>query len=166
MGKMGLAGASLIAAIPGGILFYLMLMAALHNLESMPSVLKAAAITLLVVSLTVAVFPFYILIWYGGKGVKIGKEKKSKAASSDVAETAAISEQAMTEHFAGAESAEFEAAESAEFQAATSGEFEEFGDGLGGEDGEDADEGFETGEFQEADEDFEFEEFDEDQDKE
>lgn len=159
MGKMGLAGASLIAAIPGGILFYLMLMAALHNLESMPSVLKAAAITLLVVSLTVAVFPFYILIWYGGKGVKIGKEKKSKAASSDVAETAAISEAAMTERLAGAESAEFEAAESAEFQAATSGEFEEFGDSLGGED---ADESFETGESQQVDEDFEFEEFDED----
>jgi len=70
VGKKSLAGTSLVAAIPGAVLAYLMLMAVLSSFEPMPAILKVAAILVLVVGATMALFPAYVLIWYGGSSSK------------------------------------------------------------------------------------------------
>lgn len=75
MGKTALAGTSVIAAIPGAVLTYLMLMAVLNSFEPMPTMLKVAAIMVLVGAAAMALFPAYVLIWYSS-----GTASKAKSA--------------------------------------------------------------------------------------
>jgi len=66
---MNLAGTSLIAAVPGGILFYILLMGFLGGTStgstSMPMSLKIAAIIAMLVSLIAVLFPPYFLVFFG-----------------------------------------------------------------------------------------------------
>ncbi len=63
--KPQLISTSMIAVIPGGYLFYLMLMAVLNNLATMPTVLQAASITMLLMTVVMLIFPLYLLIFFG-----------------------------------------------------------------------------------------------------
>ncbi|SFI79793.1 hypothetical protein SAMN05421753_112141 [Planctomicrobium piriforme] len=81
---MGLAGASLAAAVPGGILFVIILLAVLNSLAAMPMVLKAASLFVLVIALTMMVFPLYVLIWYRGSRVVLAKDRQMKHEQMDV----------------------------------------------------------------------------------
>jgi hypothetical protein len=84
VGKLGLTAVSLAAAIPGGILTFLMLMALLNSLEKMPTILKAAALMLLVVGAAMALFPAYLLIWYRGSRVVLARDKKTAAGTDEM----------------------------------------------------------------------------------
>ena len=88
MGKLSLAGTSLVAAIPGGVLAYLMLMAVLNNLESMPTILKVSTISLLVVAGLITLFPFFILV-YGPKSANAEKPAKKEPKSTQTMPTSA-----------------------------------------------------------------------------
>lgn len=164
MGKTSLAGTSLVAAIPGGILAYLMLMSVLNSFEPMPMLLKVAAILALVTAAALALFPAYVLIWYGGRGGASRKTAATETAApppadeQSLAETQAFVgedlEEAPVEEF---ESGEFEAAD--EFEAAE--DLEEF---------ESEAEDFEADELsavggEDFEDEFEFEEFEDDEDK-
>lgn len=75
MGKMGLAGASLAAAIPGGALFFVLLMAVLSNLAPMPMIMKITVLLLLLISLIMTIFPGYILVWHRGSRVTVTRQQ-------------------------------------------------------------------------------------------
>lgn len=95
MNKMNLAGTSLVAAIPGALLGYLVLMAMINHMDSMPTVLKVAAIALFLVALMMTLFPGFVLIYHGG-----GKTKEETAAD-DNSETGTIPAAAPSEDISG-----------------------------------------------------------------
>lgn len=84
MGKMGLAGVSLVAAVPGGLLFALLLMGAISNLGTMPTIMKAVAILVMVIGLAMALFPLYLLVWYRGSRVVLANDKKPALAAAAI----------------------------------------------------------------------------------
>ncbi|WP_437225143.1 hypothetical protein SH661x_003934 [Planctomicrobium sp. SH661] len=81
MGKLGLAGTSLAAAIPGAFLFYILLMAVLKSLEPMPITMKVAALLMLVIALVMALFPAYLLIWFRRDKVSLASQKGAAGAA-------------------------------------------------------------------------------------
>lgn len=92
VGKVGLAGLSLTAAIPGALLCFLMVQAALSSISEMPPVLMVAVLLALVISLMMALMPLYALLWYRPAGYvpaarkeKPVKEKAGKAAAAAAA---------------------------------------------------------------------------------
>lgn len=125
MGKMGLAGTSLIAAIPGGILFYILLMAVLKGLEPMPMTLKVTAMLLLLISLVMALFPAYLLIWFRRDKVVLAKAGGTAALGNPNAE-------AFAEDLVGQEFVDEDHAEPSDVWA-DSGEIGEDTDMLSGE---------------------------------
>lgn len=78
MGKVGLAGMSLIAAIPGAILCLLMVQAALGNISDMPTFLMIATLLTLGLSAIVALLPLYAVLFYRPAGY-VAKPKAPKA---------------------------------------------------------------------------------------
>lgn len=156
MGKMGLAGTSLVAAIPGGVLAYLMLMAVLNHLDPMPTILKVSAISLLVVAGAITLFPLFILI-YGPKSPE--STAKAKAKPDEKSSAAA----------APAEQESFESADEPAFEEESFEEAESFDDAeMADDDAFEADGFTETedevdaGDYDEA---FEFDEFENDDEK-
>lgn len=77
MGKIGLASVSLISAIPGGILSFLLVLAVMNHLAGMPTAMKGAAIVVLLVAALMTLFPLYLLILYRGRKVVLAKDKPS-----------------------------------------------------------------------------------------
>jgi len=161
VGKMSLAGTSLVAAIPGGVLAYLMLMAVLNHLDPMPTILKVSAISLLVVSGAVALFPFFILI-YGPKSPEAAAKAKSKQDEKS-AQSAAAAAPGGDEAFAEAAEAEGEAESFASEEGFEGEEFEAADDEVFEADGfSDTEDEMEAGEY---DDEFEFDEFEDEEDK-
>jgi len=104
VGKLGLAGTSLAAAIPGGILFYILLMAVLEKLGTpIPMVMKVAILMLLGLSLVMALFPAYILIWFRRRRPQLAK---SQAAATGAAGTDLLEDEDLPEDLVGQEFAE------------------------------------------------------------
>lgn len=166
MSKWGLAGTSLAAAIPGGILFFMLLMAVLNSFEPMPMILKVVSIASLIVALTMGLFPLYALI-YGPSSAGAPPKKRGTPAGEDddVPAVGGDDDEALEDV---AETTEFSDAEVEAF------EDEEFGE----EFGDDFDDEFESEEASaddfdafddelegDFDDEFEFEEFDEDDDR-
>ena len=81
MNKMNLVVTSLVAAVPGAFLLYLLLMAVLGSFDRMPMVLKITAIVALVMAGVVALFPLYLQIWYGGRTTARSAKKGGKEQS-------------------------------------------------------------------------------------
>ncbi|MFN0056350.1 MAG: hypothetical protein ACKV0T_29745 [Planctomycetales bacterium] len=79
MSKSQLALTSLVAALPGGWLAYLMVMAFLGPGAGGWPILKGLAGTLLLIGATLAVMPVGILLFSGPKTVKPPKKKKTDA---------------------------------------------------------------------------------------
>lgn len=79
MGKLGLAGTSMASAIPGGVLFYVLLMAVVNHFERMPTMLKASTLLMLTISLVMALFPLYILIMFRRDKVVLAKKATAGA---------------------------------------------------------------------------------------
>jgi hypothetical protein len=159
---MGLAGASLVAAIPGGILFCLMLVAVLFNLMPMPTMLKVASLLLLVVSAAMMLLPAYVLVWYRPAGVAtIGQAAAVESTSAMAAGFIHAPEESAEESPAEVESLGEELTE-ADVSAAD--EFEEFGSELSGGEVNFDEESLEDA-GSEFTEEFEFEDFDEDEPK-
>ncbi|MCA9082109.1 MAG: hypothetical protein KDA58_16225 [Planctomycetaceae bacterium] len=86
--KPQLISTSFIAVIPGGYLFYLMLMAVLHNLASMPTILQAATISMIVVMVGVMIIPLWLLIFYG-RGGAVAEAAEAASTKGQAAATAA-----------------------------------------------------------------------------
>jgi hypothetical protein len=101
VGKLGLTAVSLAAAIPGGILTFLMLMALLNSLEKMPMMLKVTALLLLLIGAFMALFPAYLLIWYRGSRVVLARDKKKGAKASQALgdEAEAVEEPGLRDSF-------------------------------------------------------------------
>ena len=79
MSKTNLALSSLIAAIPGGFLAYLLVMAFLHHIGDMPMMLQVLVGLALVGCVVATLSPVGILVFVGGDGAtKPKKEKKAK----------------------------------------------------------------------------------------
>ena len=77
--KTNLALSSLIAAIPGGFLAYLLVMAFLHHIGDMPMMLQVLVGLALVGCVVATLSPVGILVFVGGDGAtKPKKEKKAK----------------------------------------------------------------------------------------
>jgi hypothetical protein len=75
--KNGLFLVSLVAAVPGGLLVYLMVMAFLNHAGGPTMWPKALAGTALLIGLVLAVMPFGILVFGGPKAEKAAPEKKA-----------------------------------------------------------------------------------------
>lgn len=75
MGKLGLAGSSLAAALPGAGLFYLLLMGFLGGVNGMPMPMQVAIGLLMLISLVMVLFPLYILIMFRRDKVVLAKPK-------------------------------------------------------------------------------------------
>ncbi|MEZ5941732.1 MAG: hypothetical protein R3C18_10085 [Planctomycetaceae bacterium] len=154
MSKTQLVSTSFVAAIPGGFLLYLMLMAVLSHLPDMPTILKVATISLLVMSIILVIFPFYLLLFFGHiRGVapapvtKTPPKKDAKPAKSEPKESEVFVADDDGESFE-------DDGESEVFTMEDEGEVEAFDDS--------GDEEL----FDAGDDDFEFEEFDFDEDEE
>jgi len=104
VGKLGLAGTSLTAAIPGGILFYLLLMVVLEKLGTpIPMVMKVAILMLLGLSLVMALFPAYLLIWFRRHRPQ---RAKSPVAAAGIAGADLLADDELPEDLVGQEFAE------------------------------------------------------------
>ncbi len=77
--KTNLAGTSLVAALPAGFLVYVMLMAVMNSMDVMPTMMKVAAIMLLVMAIVMVAFPFWVLVYF--KSGKSGATDSSQPAS-------------------------------------------------------------------------------------
>ena len=85
--KTNLALSSLIAAIPGGFLAYLLVMAFLHHIGDMPMMLKVLVGLALIGCVVATLSPVGILVFVGGDGAtKPKKAKESKKKSKDLEE--------------------------------------------------------------------------------
>lgn len=162
MSKSQLVSSSLVAAIPGGFLLYLMLMAVLNNLSTMPTMLKAASITLLVMAGVLVIFPLYLLVFFGRAAAVAGPApaKKTDAKKGKAEETAAQTSKKNAPEPAFVADDDVEDAPFTlddESDLADGGQGTELFD-LSGEDSGDADM------FDANDEEFEFEEFPDDDD--
>lgn len=89
MNKTSLAGTSLVAAIPAGILGYLTLMAVLNSMDVMPTTMKVVAILMLLMAAIVLLLPLWIMIYYRGKKAGDATASKGDAATSAVSTSAA-----------------------------------------------------------------------------
>jgi len=99
VGKLGLAGVSLAAAVPGGILFVLLLLAAISHLGQMPMAMKAIAILVMLIGLAMMLFPLYLLIWYRSSLVVLPKDKPTPALAVAGGATAGAGAGALNESF-------------------------------------------------------------------
>lgn len=148
--KGQLISTSCVAALPAGLALYLMLMAVLYNLSTMPTMLAAASITLLIMAFVILIFPLYLLVFYGRVApVVTGPPAEKKAQGADKQAAKAKDEPRMMETMVGQSFDEPEVVDLGE----SSGEFET--------DAEFEDETFEAV----GDEEFEFEEFDYEEDE-
>ena len=75
MSKLGLASASLIAAIPGAVLTYLLVMTFLKNSENLSGMMWAVSVPTLLTSVLVAVLPVGVML-FGPKTDAPDKAKK------------------------------------------------------------------------------------------
>lgn len=75
MGKLGLAGSSLAAALPGAGLFYLLLMGFLGGVNGMPMPMQVAIGLLMLICLIMVLFPLYILIMFRRDKVVLANAK-------------------------------------------------------------------------------------------
>jgi len=83
VGKLGLAGTSLIAAIPGGILAYLLVMMLMGQPQGLPMMMTILAVTMLVICATLVLFPAYVLIWFRSPGSVVMKGSHGKPAATE-----------------------------------------------------------------------------------
>ncbi|EDL59583.1 hypothetical protein [Gimesia maris] len=160
MSKLQLPLISLVAAIPGGFLAYLLVMAFLNHAESMPTMLLAVAGTTLLMSGVLVLMPLGALI-FGPKG---GAKKKGKGL--EEAESFDEDDEELVSDSAAELSGEFE---EDDFDEADDDMFEsagdlEVGDDFDEFDGAEASGELSDGEFDFADDEYEFDE-DEEEDK-
>ena len=160
MSKLQLPLISLVAAIPGGFLAYLLVMAFLNHAESMPTMLHAVAGTTLLMSGVLVLMPLGALI-FGPKG---GAKKKGK--DLEEAESFDEDDEELVSDSAAELSGEFE---EDDFDEADGDMFEsagdlEVGDDFDEFDGAEASGELSDGEFDFADDEYEFDE-DEEEDK-
>jgi Protein of unknown function (DUF2029). len=80
VGKLGLAGSSLAAALPGAGLFYLLLMGFLGGVNGMPMPMQVALGLLMLISLLMVLFPLYILIMFRRDKVVLANSKAAAPA--------------------------------------------------------------------------------------
>ncbi|WP_437205762.1 hypothetical protein [Planctomicrobium sp. SH664] len=153
-----MAGASLVAAVPGAVLSALLVIALLNNLESIPTKLLVLIILVLLVAAAAALFPAWALIMFRATPYELPAGSPLAATSNKKGSTAAptVAAPEVDEEFSPAEGDEF--ATSDEFS-----EFEEHGDALSGNEFESFDEDASGGDS--FDSDFNFEEFDEEEGK-
>ncbi|QDT80380.1 hypothetical protein Mal35_38510 [Gimesia maris] len=160
MSKLQLPLISLVAAIPGGFLAYLLVMAFLNHAESMPTMLLAVAGTTLLMSGVLVLLPIGALI-FGPKG---GAKKKGK---DNVEEDSFDEDESGDEELVSDSAAELSGEfEEDEFDEADDDMFESAGDLEIGDDFDDAEVSGEMSdsEFDFADDEYEFDE-DEEEDK-
>lgn len=163
VGKLSLAGTSLLAAIPGAMLTFIMLRAVLGAINNMPTPLMVASLVLLVVAAAMALFPAYLLIWYrsGGGAATAAAPRKSKG---DAEATGAMAAGAV--HDDESEVSD-EMMETFEPEDDLLGEYETSDEIAADDSFEDEDVDFDdefSGEMAEVEEEFEFDEFEDDED--
>lgn len=165
MSKLQLPLISLIAAIPGGFLAYLLVMAFLNHAESMSTMLLAVAGTTLLMSAVLVLMPIGALI-FGPKG---GAKKKGKdTAAADSFDEDEAGDDELVSDSAAELSGEFEDDELGDdFDETDDETFESAGDLEIGDDFDDAEVSGELSdsEFDFADDEYEFDEDDEDENK-
>tara|TARA_R100001132_G_C3275139_1_gene97802 strand:- start:3307 stop:3810 length:504 start_codon:yes stop_codon:yes gene_type:complete len=165
--KLQLPLISLIAAIPGGFLAYLLVMAFLNHAESMSTMLLAVAGTTLLMSAVLVLMPIGALI-FGPKG---GAKKKAKGKDSEAADSFDEDEagdEELVSDSAAELSGEFEDDELGDdFDETDDDSFESAGDLEIGDDFDDAEVSgqLSDSEFDFADDDYEFDEDDEEENK-
>ena len=158
MSKWGLAGTSLAAAIPGGILFFMLLMAVLNSFEPMPMILKVVSIATLVMALTMGLFPLYAVIY--GPSSAGAPSKKRETPTGDDEDIPTVGGDDDEEMGEVAETTEFADEEVEDFE--NEGFGDEFDDEFESEEASADDFDSFDDDF---DDEFEFEEFDEDDDR-
>lgn len=101
MGKLGLAGTSLIAAVPSGFLGYLLVLAVMNQtaMAAMPMPFKITLFSLLALCALLVLFPLYLVIWYRGIRSAVAVSRPAKGAAADEHDT----EVGMVEDLVGSE---------------------------------------------------------------
>lgn len=115
MGKLGLAGASLVAAVPGVALFAILVMAMANHMGSIPTAFQVVMGLVMLAALIAGLMPLYVLVMYRGQNVPSRKKAAVSAAGAGAVAGGAMAGSLADDQFGyGNESEEF--GETAEFQ--------------------------------------------------